>query len=175
MEQPLSISILDYFKRVHEIELMTSNAELLLSALNYFKVVHTGYKEDFNIRKAGGNSYETILEMLVQDIHRIEQSHALYIANGNLITELTKQYTIEQNNKAYTNTLTTTQDIDYNKIEQIVKVNTPTAKQTGKAVYEELFISNVKKDKKDNRDNDDYLRDLQLVEQQAKALAKAKK
>ena len=173
MEQPLSISILDYFKRVHEIELITSNAELLLSTLKYCKEVHTRYKEDFNILKAGGNSYETILEMLVQDINRIEQSHQQYISKGNLITELTKQYTIEQNNKAYTNTPTL--NVDYNKIEDIVKANTPTAKQTGKEVYEELFISNNKKDKENGRENGRYSRNLKKIKEYAKATAKDKK
>lgn len=169
MEQVLTVSILDYFKRIHAIELTTSNALELLSTLKSLQQLHTSNKELFNIKQASGINYETISEIIQQDIHRIEQSHQLYTFKGNLITSLTKQYNIESKNKEYATS------IDYNKIEAIVIKNTPKAKATAQEVYEELFINNVKNSKDNIIDNGRYLRDLKKIKQYAKATAKDKK
>lgn len=152
MEQPLSISILSYFKRVHDIELLTSNAELLLSTLKYCKDIHTRHKDQFDMEKAGGNNFFTILEFLIQDIHRIEQSHQLYVSKGNVITELTKQYKIEETNKAYTNKSTTLTDSDITLISKKLLVdltssnNSNNKKETSKQKAERLVNQQDLKD-----------------------------
>lgn len=100
----------------------------------------------------------------------ITQQKDLNIISDDVIKDLEKS-----NKELKANTPTPTQNVDYNKIQQIVKENTPTPTQTAKEVYNELFVNNVKNTKDKIIDNDDYLRDLQLAKQQAKATAKAKK
>lgn len=142
MKQILSITVLDYLKKIHNVTITCSNAIELLDTVKQFEQLHLSHKNDFKTFR--GLNFETILEVIQQDIHRIEQSHKLYRVKGNLITINTKQYTIEQKNKEYDKENST--------------------KEIAKEVYNELFINNVKsKKEKKAVDLDDYLRDLDLI------------
>ncbi len=108
MEQVLTVTILDYFRKIHNAEIISSNGIELLNKLKEFEQIHLANKVDFSGFR--GLNFESILEVVQQDIHRIEQSHNLYKSKGNLITGNTKQGSIEQKNKEYI------QMIDENKI-----------------------------------------------------------
>lgn len=98
-QQILSVSVLSYFENIHGLGLGgNSNALRILSTLIKFREVHSKYKNQF--RTYNGLDFETIMELLLQDIHRIEQTHKDFVAKGLLLTENTKQYTIEAKLKA---------------------------------------------------------------------------
>lgn len=93
MQQPLTISIISYFRNIHKLELNTSNAISLLSTLKHFKTLHEAHKEKFT--NYHGMTFDGILEYIEQDIHRIEQLHFKYKSLGYLLTDNTKQYDVE--------------------------------------------------------------------------------
>ncbi|MCI0922551.1 hypothetical protein [Sphingobacterium rhinopitheci] len=103
MEQILTISIISYFKNVHNLDINSSNAFELLDRLLEFQKIHFEHSDNF--KPFRGLNFESIEEELIQNIHRLESSHALFRSNGNLITPNTKQYTVENRNKEYTSSL----------------------------------------------------------------------
>ena len=98
-QQILSVSVLSYFKNIHSLGLGdNSNALRILRTLKELKDVHNDYKNQFTAYN--GLNFETIMELILQDIHRIEQTHKDFVAMNFLLTENTKQYTIERKLKA---------------------------------------------------------------------------
>ncbi|WP_333577405.1 hypothetical protein [Sphingobacterium sp.] len=143
MEQILTKSVESYFRVVHNETIDMSNAIYLLERIREFEQIHLAHKNDFKVFR--GLNFESILEVVQQSKHHLEESQLLYTTKGNLLTINTKQYTIEQKNKEYIGSL-----IDENKLAErfVSKLmqEEKSAKSNTKITAKDLVNSQIIKD-----------------------------